>query len=189
MLKTVVIGSGSWGTALAQVLVDNAREVVLWGKNPKEIDDINLRHQNTRFFPDVTLHESLKATCDLNVVRDADLLVLSVPTIAVEELCIKIGALVEKPVIVVNTSKGFHPQTNERMSNVIRRFMPKDKLKSVVSLIGPSHAEEVVLRMLKRFVPYPYVKRMPVPCRSCSRTNICVFTAEMTRLEVKSALH
>ena len=148
MLKTVVIGSGSWGTALAQVLVDNAREVVLWGKNPKEIDDINLRHQNTRFFPDVTLHESLKATCDLNVVRDADLLVLSVPTIAVEELCIKIGALVEKPVIVVNTSKGFHPQTNERMSNVIRRFMPKDKLKSVVSLIGPSHAEEVVLRML-----------------------------------------
>ena len=93
MLKTVVIGSGSWGTALAQVLVDNAREVILWGKNPKEIDDINLRHQNSRFFPDVTLHEKLKATCDLNIVRDADLLVLSVPTIAVEELCIKIGAL------------------------------------------------------------------------------------------------
>ena len=94
------------------------------------------------------IRDRLKATCDLNIVRDADLLVLSVPTIAVEELCIKIGALVEKPVIIVNTSKGFHPQTNERMSNVIRRFMPKDKLKSVVSLIGPSHAEEVVLRML-----------------------------------------
>lgn len=147
-MKTVVIGSGSWGTALAQVLVDNARDVILWGKNPAEIDDINLHHQNSCFFPKVTLHEQLKATTDLTAVRDADLIVLSVPTIAVEEMCVKIGALIEKPVIVVNTSKGFHPDTNERMSNVIRRFLPANKLKSVVSLIGPSHAEEVVLRML-----------------------------------------
>ena len=51
-------------------------------------------------------------------------------------------------VIIVNTSKGFHPVTNERMSNVIRSVIPEQYLSSVVSLIGPSHAEEVVIRML-----------------------------------------
>ncbi len=50
--------------------------------------------------------------------------------------------------IIVNTSKGFHPETNERMSQVIRRFISEEHLSSVVSLIGPSHAEEVVIRML-----------------------------------------
>lgn len=147
-MKSVVIGSGSWGTALAQVLADNQQDVVIWGKNPKEVEDINLHHQNARFFPDVVLNEQLQATEDLNVVADADLIVLSVPTIAIEEMCRKVNALVQKPVIIVNTSKGFHPTTNERMSNVIRGCMDADKLKSVVSLIGPSHAEEVVLRML-----------------------------------------
>ena len=51
-------------------------------------------------------------------------------------------------IIVVNVSKGFHPETSERMSEVIRRCISKEHLSSVVSLIGPSHAEEVVIRLL-----------------------------------------
>lgn len=147
-MKTVVIGSGSWGTALTQVLVDNHQDVIVWGKNPAEVEDINLHHKNSRFFPDVVLHEQVKATLDLDVVCDADIILLSVPTIAIEEMCAKIAKRLSHPVIVVNTAKGFHPKTNDRMSNVIRNTMPKETLKSVVSLIGPSHAEEVVLRML-----------------------------------------
>lgn len=147
-LKTVVIGSGSWGTALAQVLQDNGEDVILWGKNPAEVSDINEHHKNSRFFPDVLLNPDLKATLDLSVVKDADIVVLSVPTLAIEEMCLRISEYISRPVIIVNTAKGFHPETNERMSNVIRETIPKDKLKSVVSLIGPSHAEEVVQHML-----------------------------------------
>ncbi len=147
-LKTVVIGSGSWGTALAQVLQDNGEKVILWGKNPTEVNDINENHKNSRFFPEVSLNPELKATLDLSVVKDADIVVLSVPTLAIEEMCLRISEFITRPIIVVNTAKGFHPETNDRMSNVIRKSLSKDKLKSVVSLIGPSHAEEVVLRML-----------------------------------------
>ena len=147
-LKTVVIGSGSWGTALAQVLQDNDENVILWGKNPAEVEDINKNHKNSRFFPDVTLNPDLKATLDLSVVSDADIIVLSVPTLAIEEMCLRINDYITHPIIVVNTAKGFHPETNDRMSNVIRHSISKDKLKSVVSLIGPSHAEEVVQRIL-----------------------------------------
>ena len=145
-MKCVVIGSGSWGTALAQVLCDNKVHVTLWGKNKNEVEDVELHHQNSRFFPGVVLHPNLHATTDLTIVKDADVIVLSVPTIAVEEMCRKIDTLLEKSVIIVNTAKGFHPETNERMSEVIRHAMTH--LSSVVSLIGPSHAEEVVLRML-----------------------------------------
>lgn len=147
-MKTVVIGSGSWGTALAQVLADNQEDVILWGINEEEIQDINEHHQNRKFFEDVMLHENVCATTNIEVVKDADVIVLSVPTIAIEDVCVKISPLLQKKVIIINTSKGFHPKTNDRMSNVIRRFVPEEKLSSVVSLIGPSHAEEVVKRML-----------------------------------------
>lgn len=147
-MKTVVIGSGSWGTALAQVLADNLEEVILWGINEVEIKDINEHHQNSKFFPDVKLNNTLHATLDIEVVKDADVIVLSVPTIAIEEVCKNISSFLHKKVILVNTSKGFHPDTNERISNVIRANIPGQYLSSVISLIGPSHAEEVVRRML-----------------------------------------
>lgn len=147
-MKTVVIGSGSWGTALAQVLVDNKEEVVIYGIEKSEIDDINLNHENSKYFEGVELNPQLKATDDIMVVKDADIVLLAVPTFAIEGICLQIDPYLKNNVIVVNVSKGFHPETSERMSEVIRRCISKDHLSSVVSLIGPSHAEEVVIRLL-----------------------------------------
>lgn len=147
-MKTVVIGSGSWGTALAQTLADNDQEVIVYGVDENEINDINQNHKNSKYFQEVELNPNIKATTDLSVVKDADVIVLAVPTIAIESICKEINELMEKKAIVVNVSKGFQPGTNERMSQVIRRCISPDHLSSVVSLIGPSHAEEVVVRQL-----------------------------------------
>lgn len=147
-MRTVVIGSGSWGTALAQVLQDNHQDVIIYGVNEKEVDDINVNHQNSKYFDNVTLNKELKATSDIHCVKEADIVLLAVPTIAIESICNQINEIITKKVIIINVSKGFHPETNERMSQVIRRCIDEDKLSSVVSLIGPSHAEEVVIRLL-----------------------------------------
>lgn len=148
-MRTVVIGSGSWGTALAQALADNNQQVVIYGVDENEVRDIQENHKNTKFFGDeVTLNPSLTATMDIHVVEKADLIVLAVPTIAIDPICTQINPLLKKKTIIVNVSKGFHPETNERMSEVIRRCIDEDKLSSVVSLIGPSHAEEVVIHQL-----------------------------------------
>lgn len=146
-MKIVVIGSGSWGTALAQVLIDNKQNCILYGNNPEEIQDIHDNHANSKYFPGVYLHTKLDATTDSSVIKNADIVVLSVPTVAIESVCQQVSSLVEKPVMIVNTAKGFHPTTHERMSVIIKRSMDESKLVDVVSLIGPSHAEEVVRRM------------------------------------------
>lgn len=147
-MKVTVIGSGSWGTALAQVLCDNGVDVIIYGRSEAEIKDLNLNHRNRKYFHEVALHKSLKGSTDIHCAKGSDIVVLSVPTIAIESVCEQLNDILDKKTIIVNTSKGFHPETFERMSCVIRRVLKPTYLKSVVSLIGPSHAEEVVVRML-----------------------------------------
>lgn len=147
-MKIFVIGSGSWGSTLAQVCVDNGHDVLLYGKNEQEINEINQFHTNSKYFENIQLNENLKATLDISKVGDADIVLLSVPSIVTKEVCVEIQQYITKKVIVVNTSKGFEPNTNMRMSDAIRSAFDPEKLSSVVSLIGPSHAEEVVLRLL-----------------------------------------
>ncbi|MDO4415059.1 MAG: NAD(P)H-dependent glycerol-3-phosphate dehydrogenase [Erysipelotrichaceae bacterium] len=146
-MKIIVLGTGSWGTALAQVLADNGHEAVLWGISDEEIDDINQNHHNSKYF-ETPISEKLRATKDLGEARDADVILAAVPTMALESVLTKAAEQVSKPVIVINVAKGFHPVTHERLSEVIKKIMPEDKTKAVVSLIGPSHAEEVILRLM-----------------------------------------
>ncbi len=146
-MKTAVLGTGSWGTALAQVLCDNGHEVLLWGIDEDQVLDINENHHNTKYF-DAPINPNLVATTDLNQIKDSDIVLLAVPSIAIEGVITQIKDILEKKVIVINVAKGFHPVTHERLSVVIEKTMPKDKLKCVVSLIGPSHAEEVIVRLL-----------------------------------------
>lgn len=147
-MKTVIVGSGSWGTALAQVLADKKEDVIIYGNQQSQVDDINQNHRNSAFFQDTPINPDLKATTDINVVKDADIVVLAVPSQAIESVASEVAELVENKPIIVNLAKGFDQKTNERMSQVLRRVMPADRISSVINLIGPSHAEEVIERQL-----------------------------------------
>lgn len=147
-MKTVVIGSGSWGTALAQVLADNKQDVTIWGRDIDEIVDISKYNQNRKFFPSIDLNPAIKATLDFDVVKEANIIVLSIPSNAIGDVCARLNETLVKPAIIVNTAKGFHPETHDRLSNTIRNSFTSGNCRAVVSLIGPSHAEEVVVRLL-----------------------------------------
>ena len=147
-MKIGVLGSGSWGCALAQILVRNGHDVIVWGIDESEVNDINMNHQNSRYFKDIDLDERLKATCDMSLIAGSEALLLAVPSIAIETVMHQAEMICEQPFYVINVAKGFHPVTHERMSEVIKKAVSKEKLRDVVSLIGPSHAEEVVIGLL-----------------------------------------
>lgn len=86
-MKAVVVGSGSWGTGLAQVLCDNNEDVMIYGNCESEIRDINENHQNAKYFAGVELNPALKATTDIQVVKDADV---------IDRATTKIGSITRK---------------------------------------------------------------------------------------------
>ena len=147
-MKISVCGSGSWGTALAQVLADNHHDVSVWGIMEEEVKDINENHQNSKYFPKIDINPNIQAFSDLNRVKGSDLIPLAVPTGAIESVCLDLNEILDKKTIFINVAKGYHPVTHERLSVVIRNTIKEELLQDVVSLIGPSHAEEVILRML-----------------------------------------
>lgn len=146
-MKVAVMGTGSWGTALAQVLADNEQEVMMYGVDAKQVAEINSGY-NSKFFDDLQINPNIKATTDLKEAIDrAEVILLVVPTKVASIVLKEIEPLLTKKVYFVNASKGFDPNTNDRMSNTIRALIPSEKRYEVASIIGPSHAEEVILRM------------------------------------------
>ena len=148
-MKVAVIGTGSWGTSLAQVLADNKHEVMMYGISEDEVKEIN-EGKNTHFFNGVAINSYIKATTDLKkAINEAQAIVLVVPTKVTATV---LGEIVNylnenEKVYFINASKGFDPTTNDRMSNTIRKVIPQKYRYEVASIIGPSHAEEVILRM------------------------------------------
>jgi glycerol-3-phosphate dehydrogenase (NAD(P)+) len=122
----------------------------MYSKDAKVCDEINQRHTNSKYFDDVfILPNSVVATNELaNAIHDTQLIVLSVPSSSVRDMVKSIIPFLKTKTLIINTAKGFDPLTNNRLSETIRQLIPKKLLQGVVSLIGPSHAEEVIDRQL-----------------------------------------
>lgn len=144
-----VLGSGSWGTAIGQVLSDNGNDVIVYGVCREEIDDININHRNSKYFGDVPVSEKVRATLDIHEVESHnDMIVVVVPTQFISSVLDTVKPYVNKDTIVVNAAKGFDWNTNRRISETIRDCFSDTEYAGLCSIIGPSHAEEVILRQL-----------------------------------------
>ena len=145
MSKIAVIGAGSWGTALAQVLVDNDNDVMVYDIEESVIKDINENHKNSKFFADVVLPENLKATTNLaEALKGVHFALLVVPTKVMRDALTSMKEFLQPSTVVINASKGIEPGTHKRMSEIVAEVLGVDI--TFVALSGPSHAEEVVIR-------------------------------------------
>lgn len=143
-MHVAILGAGAWGTALAAVASDNGNSVSLWARKQDVVDEINTRRTNERFLPGAVLSTSVTATTDLSDVRRADLVVIATPTQFIRPvLTASPGTLAGMD--VVNVAKGIELKTHLRVSQILDDAAIGHR--SYAMLSGPSHAEEVVLRM------------------------------------------
>ena len=143
-MKAVVLGSGGWGTALSQVLCDNGHDTYLWSHSAEKATQMAETRENP-LLKGVRLPDSLHITSDLSCLEGADMVVSAPPSFAVRETGKKIAPYLRPETILVTVSKGIERDTNLRMSQVLQEVT--GNICKVVALSGPSHAEEVGVRM------------------------------------------
>ncbi len=141
MAKVSVIGSGSWGTALAWLLCNNGHKVTLWSFLQEENEMFLEHHENTDKLPGVKLPDSVEYTTVLKLaVEGAKLMLMAVPSTAVRATARNMKVIIHKGQIIVDVAKGIEESSLKTMSQVIEDELPEA---NVAVLSGPSHAEEV----------------------------------------------
>jgi glycerol-3-phosphate dehydrogenase (NAD(P)+) len=136
-----VIGSGSWGTALAVMLSKKGYNVNLWSWLEEESRRLAETRENIDFLPGVLIPSNVQCTWDIEeCVRNVDVVVNAVPSHAVRNTIQKLKRFIHQGQVIVNVSKGLEESTLLRLSQVIKDEIPYAK---IAVLSGPSHAEEV----------------------------------------------
>ena len=136
-----VIGAGSWGTTLANLVAQNGYKVVLWARERSIVDEINTSHKNSNYLKGISLSENLSATNDLKEASsDKDIIISAVPSQFLRRVMSEMSASVKKGAIIVSVTKGLEEGSYKRMSEIIKEEVPQS---NVVALSGPNHAEEV----------------------------------------------
>ena len=139
-MKISVIGSGSFGTALAMLLVNKGFDVTIYGRNSVQTAMMNATRGNHKYLPGIILPDALKATSDLGeTLTGADLAVMAVPAQSFRSVLKEIKNLRDR-LPMVNVAKGIEVGTLKRMSEIAGEYFAGSPF---ACISGPSHAEEV----------------------------------------------
>jgi len=147
--QTAVIGAGAWGTAVAKIIADKGKEVVIWSLEEDNRDDINLNHRNSRYLPGVSLPEKLTATSDIiEAASGREYLILAVPSLYLLQTIkqiLMIPSIREGETAIAVLTKGFLSTDKgpRPILETLEDYLPGFYRQSLVYIAGPSHAEEV----------------------------------------------
>lgn len=148
-MKTIgIVGSGTWGTALALTLNSNGHNVTVWSHNSSKAVELNKSHVHPNL-KDIILPSDIVFTSDLEkTVKDKDFVFCAVPSTTVRTTFAKASEFISENQIIVSVSKGIEKDSLMTMTEVISDELAKhSKSNSLVALSGPTHAEEVVRKL------------------------------------------
>ena len=140
-MKIAVIGSGSWGTAMAVMLAKHGHDIHLWSWQQEETDRLASSRENKKLLPGIKFPDNIICSHDMGeCVKDAKIIISAVPSPATRTTAHELSEWVKGGQIVLLISKGLENESLKTLEEVFREEIPQGEI-AVMS--GPSHAEEV----------------------------------------------
>jgi glycerol-3-phosphate dehydrogenase (NAD(P)+) len=141
--SAAILGSGSFGTAIAKLLSAKVSEILIIGREEDVARGINEQHRNPKYLTDVVLPGNIFAGTNLSAAAAHPLIIFAVPTAATRACAEELAkAAVRDSTVLLSCAKGIEKQTGDRMSEILRESFP---LNPVAVISGPNHAEELAI--------------------------------------------
>jgi glycerol-3-phosphate dehydrogenase (NAD(P)+) len=139
--SAAILGSGSFGMAMAKLLAPKLKSIVLIGRDAATVEAINRDHKNPHYLGDVVLDENVRASTVASDALAHPLILFAVPTSATREVALTLAASgLPTGTTLLSCAKGIEKTTGARMSQVLREVFPENP---IAALSGPNHAEEI----------------------------------------------
>ena len=144
--RVTVLGSGAWGTTMAQILCDAGHDVLIWGRNTDVVNEINSTHSNKKFLGEILLPTNLRATTDVSeAFAFGEAMILAIPAQSLRENLENWKATFPKHLPVISTLKGIEASTDLRMSEVVEEVLGIT-IDRIGLITGPNLADELIQR-------------------------------------------
>ncbi|MDR0930424.1 MAG: NAD(P)-dependent glycerol-3-phosphate dehydrogenase [Clostridiales bacterium] len=146
-MEIMILGSGTWGTAVANMCANNGHDITLWSFDPVQCAELAKTHTHP-FLPGGTINNNITFTDDITLCANFEHVIIATPSFAIRETAKKFAPYIQPGTHIINLSKGLEKDTLLRLSQVITQELGgKDKCESneisISALGGPSQAEEV----------------------------------------------
>jgi glycerol-3-phosphate dehydrogenase (NAD(P)+) len=146
--RIAVVGGGSWGTTLANLLADKGYPIDFWVYETEVREQIETDRENRVFLPGIPLSPRLRPSNDLAaVIADKDLILLVVPSHLLRNVANRMAGTLPAGVVLVSAAKGIENRTHLTMSGVLREVLPEVSMDHLAILSGPSFAREVAQKV------------------------------------------
>ncbi len=146
--RIAVLGGGSWGTALANVLAANGSEVHVWARDPVVAEQIDGESRNDKYLPGVSLEPTIAAATELEpVLRGASMILYVSPSQAIRDVLGAARPFLDGEPLVVSASKGIELDSGLRMSQVVGEVLGAEFGERTTVVSGPSFAAELARRL------------------------------------------
>jgi glycerol-3-phosphate dehydrogenase (NAD(P)+) len=145
MKSAIVLGAGSWGTALAALLAERGLEVQFWGRDEALMSEVAQSRRNARYLNELVLPENVSPTHRVDALRPADLVVFVTPSKGLRAVAqsLRDARVLRGGEVLLSCTKGIEIDTAKTMSEVLGEIFPEHPH---AALSGPNHAEEIALR-------------------------------------------
>ncbi|MFZ4057269.1 MAG: NAD(P)H-dependent glycerol-3-phosphate dehydrogenase [Ferruginibacter sp.] len=144
-----ILGSGSWGTALAKILTDNGQSIYWWNRSESAIRQMMSRRHNPKYLSKAYFDTSkLQLTVNPSeVIEHADCIVIAIPSAFVAETLLSLDRNIFKGKKIVSAVKGILPEQNLLLNDFLKQEFDFP-LEDYFTVLGPCHAEEVAAEKL-----------------------------------------